>query len=324
VKEIEDLGSSYSRVKQTINVFGEHLASGAEGMKIPESFSVPDEPPAWLAKRFLESIEKEEEASDEKLRWITYSKQKSLQSAWLTKFSKQLRDFARDPSLAREHPFAEICREKGSLLVEDAKTATDFISLITDIVIDNLHTGECIGASENHRHQDKKVEEPTPNRPATPQDTSLSRAPSSAKSRHSGHMQPGYSQPEKSGRESKPAEKKTRATYMYHWLFLSFFTLTLYRSDTTDQSRSPSDTAIPLEQDNKKQAEIISEIVLCFDNANGKWIKDAFKNLDMQPSGERQLDFPCRVLPRILEALSKVYDKALWGFRVPIRNIEKV
>jgi hypothetical protein len=325
VKEIADLGSSYSRVKRTIEVFGEGLASGDDGRKIPESFSVPDDPPAWLAHKFLESIKKDKKASQEKLQWLTrYFKQNSLQRAWLTKFGKKLHDFAWNPSPACEKDFADTCRENGSLLVEDAKTAKDFISLITEIVINYLHKEKCIGVKPKDGSQKVIVEEPAPAGSAAQPDAFLNEALNSGKSRRWKHMGLAYNQPKRSGRESKPAEKETGATYMYHWLFLSFFTLTLYRSGMTEPSCSTNDNVMPLADDGGQQAEIIAEIVLCFDNANGEWIEDAIKKLDLQPSGERQLEYPSRVFPRILEAVSQVYDRALWGFRVPIRNIEKV
>ncbi|KAL3452218.1 hypothetical protein BJX65DRAFT_208602 [Aspergillus insuetus] len=83
---------------------------------------------------------------------------------------------------------------------------------------------------------------------------------------------------------------------MYHWLFLAFFTLWV----------KPG-------KDNAKPAQII----LCFDDANGRRVERAInKTL-------ADIACPYSLISRLAESITLVFDDALWSFRTPIRQIEK-
>lgn len=85
--------------------------------------------------------------------------------------------------------------------------------------------------------------------------------------------------------------------YMYHWLFLAFFTIWV----------KPG-------RGNAKPAQII----LCFDDANGRRVERAInKTL-------ADIACPYSLIGRLAESITLVFDDALWSFRTPIRQIEKV
>jgi len=96
-------------------------------------------------------------------------------------------------------------------------------------------------------------------------------------------------------RDTSDGQKEPRY-YMYHWLYLAFFTLSI---------------------------EGGAQILLCFDDAQGEWMEKAVAEDPPRPAAHELAGCPHVLLPRIVEAVARVYDKALWGFRDPIRQVEK-
>ncbi|KAL2862644.1 uncharacterized protein BJX67DRAFT_293036 [Aspergillus lucknowensis] len=90
--------------------------------------------------------------------------------------------------------------------------------------------------------------------------------------------------------------EKRPIKYMYHWLFLSFFTLWL---------KPLGDGAEP------------AQIILCFDDAHGKRIERAISK------ASTDLSCPYSLISRLAESVTLIFDDALWSFRTPIRQIEK-
>ncbi|KAL4961963.1 uncharacterized protein BDV14DRAFT_203277 [Aspergillus stella-maris] len=83
--------------------------------------------------------------------------------------------------------------------------------------------------------------------------------------------------------------------YMYHWLFLAFFTLWVKR----DESAEPA------------------QVILCFDDAHGKRIERAISK------ASADINCPYSIISRLAESVTLIFDDALWSFRTPIRQIEK-
>ncbi|KAL4990927.1 hypothetical protein BDW68DRAFT_23322 [Aspergillus falconensis] len=83
--------------------------------------------------------------------------------------------------------------------------------------------------------------------------------------------------------------------YMYHWLFLAFFTLWVKR----DGSPEPA------------------QVILCFDDAHGKRIERAISK------ASADISCPYSIISRLAESVTLIFDDALWSFRTPIRQIEK-
>jgi hypothetical protein len=114
--------------------------------------------------------------------------------------------------------------------------------------------------------------------------------------------------PQTSKKQSLPEErpslerKGTSIKYMYHWLYLSFFTL-WYRAEGSQNS---------------------TQILLCFDDARGERIEDAVQGCFQDPANKDLEKSPYAILDRLVEAVGRIYDEALWGYRTPIRQIEKV
>ena len=145
----------------------------------------------------------------------------------------------------------------------------DFMSLITDIVVDDIHnTTDCIAARDSHGIEKGGIGEPTPLRSATKQDTwawEEKVVSSTVKPRTWRHTLPGYRLPQRSTvrlSSPQPMPAEPEATYMYHWLFLSFFTLTLYRPHTL-QTKAPQSSSDRRSRvlENGDKVEVISEII---------------------------------------------------------------
>ncbi|KAL6239644.1 hypothetical protein BDW75DRAFT_236249 [Aspergillus navahoensis] len=83
--------------------------------------------------------------------------------------------------------------------------------------------------------------------------------------------------------------------YMYHWLFLAFFTLWVKRHERPEPA----------------------QVILCFDDAHGKRIERAISKASADISS------PYSIISRLAESVTLIFDDALWSFRTPIRQIEK-
>ncbi|KAL3436352.1 hypothetical protein BDV09DRAFT_194016 [Aspergillus tetrazonus] len=90
-------------------------------------------------------------------------------------------------------------------------------------------------------------------------------------------------------------DSKKSIKYMYHWLFLAFFTLWVKR----DESAEPA------------------QVILCFDDAHGKRIERAIRK------ASADISCPYSIISRFAESVTLIFDDALWSFRTPIRQIEK-
>ena len=65
-----------------------------------------------------------------------------------------------------------------------------------------------------------------------------------------------------------------------------------------------------------------SQVLLCFDFVDK--MKSQTINMFGASNGEKIATVPFGVHDVLLEILTKQYDTALWGFRTPVRNYEKV
>ncbi|KAK2051133.1 hypothetical protein LY76DRAFT_585272, partial [Colletotrichum caudatum] len=114
---------------------------------------------------------------------------------------------------------------------------------------------------------------------------------------------------------------KVKGLSTYHWLFLSFWTVFFPKLDGSNELRD-SDKI----QDQSSGPEHIrdhGEVLLCFDDASGTRIQ----KIDWAALGERWASGatpnPSNLLPLVVEEIIHTYDDALWGFRIPVRDIEK-
>lgn len=183
--------------------------------------------------------------------------------------------------------FNNIVRDfENSLSTRSPQTDPKPFDKLSELIISRIHENECI-MKDLRTNQNKDTET----------------------KRGAAHNSAVYTQ--RGRRTSRPAalDQSIRqdggdpTMYMYHWLYLSFFTLWF-------ESKSPN---------GKKTTQII----LCFDDAHGKRVEDAIQEavgLDSYP----ELDCPYGIIRRIVEAVTRIYDDALWTFRAPVRQIEKV
>lgn len=318
ISEVHDR-SSKDRLRRTIQTFRDKLPLADEEL---QSFSVPDDPPTRLAEEFLRSLKAKKDASTEKLQWLESLENPSgEESRWLAKFEPQVRDFSRSPVQENVEKLFESCDVESSLLRKDETVANTFISIIAEVLTYGIHHGNCIIGVKP-----KEANQSTDSRDLLQSSDLQSTANLKEKDAVGKNRKQimGYIQPlckrDKGSLEQRQNDKKKYDTpiYTYHWLFLAFFTLTLDRGGTTDDGSSDRSKSP------KHYMEGRTQILLCFDNAQGKWMEDAIKEVDMGVTGHSTAGCPHGHLPQVVEAIARVYDNALWGFRVPIRNIEKV
>jgi hypothetical protein len=295
VKEISEVSDAIEKdkLRDTLKIFQDKLLLASEEL---QSFSVPDDPAIRVAGEFLKSLKAKKDASKAKLYWLErHDNPASPESTWLAAFAPHVREFSKSPIPANIQNLSDSCDTQGSLLVEDETTANDFVSFVSETLSHHIHTGDCIiGSAQKAVSQTEDLVKGSVFNNATAIEKGV------GKNRK--HMA-GYVQPvDEREPEHILAGNKTDdgPIYMYHWLFLAFFTLTV----------TPKDTNKPPTQ-----------ILLCFDNAQGKWMEDAIKRGDAENSASSSA---YGFLPVVIEAAARVYDNALWGFRLPIRNIEKV
>lgn len=98
----------------------------------------------------------------------------------------------------------------------------------------------------------------------------------------------------------KELEKKGQKD-SYNWQYLSFYSLWF---DGT--------------------APTATQVLLCFDLTDIMTARISRGFLDLDSHGESLVDGPWEVFNVLAKAITMHYDEALWGFRVPIRSIEKV
>ncbi|KAK1489359.1 hypothetical protein CCUS01_03406 [Colletotrichum cuscutae] len=108
---------------------------------------------------------------------------------------------------------------------------------------------------------------------------------------------PSSNEKQSSSNDKRPAKRN------YHWLFLSFWSVFLY----------PDNAA----KSNDEMSKQTREVILCFDNASGSRMKQKMKAF----LGEQH---PRSLLPQVIEEIVHMYDDALWGFRTPVRDVEKL
>lgn len=100
------------------------------------------------------------------------------------------------------------------------------------------------------------------------------------------------------GTTEKALAEHLRINYTYHWLYLSFWAITLHAHGSS----------LP--------------VLLCFDDANSHRFKEIIgRNLELRAFASPKTTALVSIL---LEETLHIFDEALWGFRKPVRNFEKV
>lgn len=116
--------------------------------------------------------------------------------------------------------------------------------------------------------------------------------------------------------------------YKYDWQFLSFFSLWVAKGDHDADHTG----AVPLMDGTANQQRTDecgslnatgTQILLCFDDSARK-IKETMMKYLQASSKESIGKCSFAILDTLVKAIVFNYDRALWGFREPVRIIEKV
>ncbi|KAH8803020.1 hypothetical protein F5884DRAFT_494327 [Xylogone sp. PMI_703] len=115
-------------------------------------------------------------------------------------------------------------------------------------------------------------------------------------------------------------DKKDKLMHTYHWFFLFFWTVFLHHNN---EDPPPESHGIPPQGGNGPLDPEGTQIFLCFDDASGPKMKEIIKKILEMRCGLAPLGHNSVLLPQVVEEVLHVYDTALWGFRSPVRDIEK-
>ncbi|CEJ94743.1 hypothetical protein VHEMI10259 [[Torrubiella] hemipterigena] len=90
------------------------------------------------------------------------------------------------------------------------------------------------------------------------------------------------------------AGSSTHIKHMYHWFYFYFWAMEFQKNN--------------------------AQVLLCFDDGNSPKIKFLIEHILRDAAGKSQRP---RIWDLVLEQVAGIYDTALWGFRSPVRNIER-
>lgn len=159
-----------------------------------------------------------------------------------------------------------------------------FLKLIDEMLVRIYHRSNCILENRSEPAELTTRDEPTTNNQATKVKTKARSKPLKSK------MNP----------KTTEALKCRQIKLIYHWFFFFFW----IRTFTQLSEKSPT------------------QVMLCFDDCDSPKIKHVIR--EILSKDKNGWDTPEKLLYCITEQVVSIFDTALWGFRVPVRAIEKV
>ncbi|KAF4424796.1 hypothetical protein CFRS1_v014854 [Colletotrichum fructicola] len=219
---------------------------------------------------------------------------------------------------------------------DEKKKRLDLYEVIDEILLRIWHALDCIG-EKREGDRVKDLNPPSSESPSSGTPGTLAKSgthsqrvelPPSGQTTHSkAFPRPHIRRPNWTNKISHRSEDRPRKDKenpkaeelsLYHWLFLSFWTVD-GKNGQDDHQKNAGGGQSNEEERSQRRAEVL----LCFDDASG---------LRWQQLAEKALEGSCRagsvtpqpvLLPQLVKSIVHTYDDALWGFRKPVRNIEK-